>query len=82
MSFLNIPALQMGANLALIPAQKDDINILMLSCFFSAEEIDSPSTGNPPGNRERRKEPRNILWLSGLSCPKMIRLICHNTPTR
>jgi len=40
MRFLNIPSLEPRPDLVLIWTQKEDINILMLSCFSSEEEIE------------------------------------------
>jgi hypothetical protein len=44
--------LKLLADLVLISAQKEDIDILMLSCLNAEEEIECPSTSDPPGNRE------------------------------
>jgi hypothetical protein len=63
MGFLNVPSLQLRTDLVLISAQKEDIDILMLSCFSSEEEIECPSASDPPGNRERGKEAGNLLRL-------------------
>src|SRR6266567_2349729 len=82
MCFLNIPSLEPRTDLVLILAQKEDIDILMLSCFSSEEEIECPSASDPPGNRERGKESGGFLWLPGLPWPKWVRLVCHTMPSK
>ncbi len=82
MRFLNIPSLKPRTDLVLISAQKEDVNILMLSCLNTEEEIECPSASEPPGNRERGKEPGNFLWLPRLPWPKMVRLVCHTMPSK
>jgi hypothetical protein len=66
MGFLNIPSLELRTDLMLISAQKEDIDILMRSCLNAEEEIECPSASDPPGNRERGKEPGNVPWLPRL----------------
>src|SRR5258708_246963 len=82
MRFLNIPSLEPRTDLVLISTQKEDIDILMLSCLTSEEEIECPSASDPPGNGERGKEPGHFLWLPRLPWPKMIRLVCHTMPSK
>src|SRR5258708_1170310 len=82
MGFLNIPSLEICTDLVLISAQKEDIQIPIPSCLNPQEEIECPSASDPPGNRERGKEPDSFLWLPRLPWPKMIRLVGHTLPSK
>jgi hypothetical protein len=82
MGFLNIPSLELCTDLVLISVQKEDIEILMRSCLNAEEESECPSASDPPGNRERGKEPASFLWLPRLPWPKMLRLVCHTLPSK
>jgi|SRR5579875_1375200 len=74
---LDVPLTQKRANLLLITSENLYIDVLMLSCLFSEEKIESPSASDPPGNRQCGEESGNLLRRPGLPATKLICFVYH-----
>jgi hypothetical protein len=74
---LYIPRIEQRSNCVLIATQDLHIDILMLSSLPPQEEIDGPSSRNPPRNKQRRKEGRDIVRTPGLPSAQWMCFIGH-----
>lgn len=76
-SGLDIPRDKECASRMLITAENLNIDILMLPSLRSQEEVDGPSSRNPPGNSQRSEERRDIVRTPGLPSSQWMSFICH-----
>jgi hypothetical protein len=74
---LHIPFAKQRPYRVLVTSQDLHINIVMLSRLPAKEEINRPSSRNPPGCSEWSKEPGNLTWTPRLPNTQWVRILNH-----